>query len=48
MSFRDELEQNISVLTRVFQQIMKDEKFKRVLELVLAIGNYMNGGGFKG
>jgi hypothetical protein len=45
---RDELIKNISDLNTFFSQLVKDKKFKSLLEYLLAVGNYLNGIGAKG
>jgi cytokinesis protein len=44
----DSLLKNSRVLTEAHEEVMQSLKFRKVLEVVLAVGNFMNGTGFRG
>lgn len=43
-----EVETNIEKITTGFNSLKGDYKFKKILEVGLALGNYLNGQSFKG
>lgn len=43
-----EYKEDIDRFFRVYDFILKDKNFKRIMEYIMAYGNYMNGGTFKG
>jgi hypothetical protein len=44
----EELKPQIKALTSASVQLQTSQKFARLLEVVLALGNYINGGSFRG
>jgi hypothetical protein len=42
------LEQDVDAVLAACDEVKKSTKFKKVLEVVLALGNYLNGGSFRG
>jgi hypothetical protein len=40
--------QDVDAVLAACDEVKKSTKFKKVLEVVLALGNYLNGGSFRG